>query len=496
MKLAPTLALLGLLALIFIAARSQRASVDWTALGVRVRPGPGAAVPRELAAAMQGWPEPNGSTSDAEAELGRLLFFDPILSGPNTISCATCHHPDLGFSDSLARSVGAAGEPLPRSAPTLWNSTFKPHLTWDGRAASLESQMVEGPLFDHTEMAADPIVLVEELQNTPDYARRFEELYGTVSLDTMAQAIAAFQRTLVSQNSAFDRYAAGDFYALTGAQRRGFEVFRSPVTNCVQCHTLPTFTTDEFKVVGVRDGELPFDPGRGGITGDPAEVGAFAVPTLRNVALTAPYMHNGIEVDLNWAISFYLNGGGDNLNVPRARLDPNLRPFNLDARGLADLEAFLISLTDESALPTVPAELPSGLAPIAPRDNPARQRVAEASALPPDGPRTHRVADGDSIQDAVDAAQPGDTILIAPGNYYEMLDVDVANLTLSGAGATLVGRAFTPTGIVIRNNDVTIEGLAIRGFAQFTLDVQGAHSIHLRNVTLDDTLVSGDLAVP
>ena len=496
MKLGPTLAVLGLLTAILVAARSQMGSVDLRALQVRVRPGPGLSVPPDLAAEMQQWPEPGGANSAAEAELGRLLFFDPILSGPNTISCATCHHPDLGLSDGLPRSVGAAGEPLPRSAPALWNSTFKPHLTWDGRATSLETQMLDGPLFDHAEMDADAEVLEDELRAVPEYAQLFEELYGEVSLDALSQAIAAFQRTLVSQDSAFDRYAAGDLYALTGAQRRGFEVFRGSTTNCIRCHTLPTFANEEFKVIGVRDDELPFDPGRGGITGDPADMGAFAVPTLRNVALSAPYMHNGVEVDLNWAISFYLNGGGDNQNIPLSRLDANIRPFNLTARELADLEAFLLALTDESALPAIPDSLPSGLEPIAPQANPARQRVQEAAALPPGPARTHHVTDRDSIQEAIDRARPGDTIIVDPGDYYETLDIDVANLTIVGEDAALVGRPFTPTGIVIRNNDVAIESLTVRGFAEHTIDVKGAHSLHLRNVILNDSVVSADLAQP
>ncbi len=312
-----------------------------------------------------------------------------------------------------------------------------------------------------------------------------------LTLENAASAIAAFQGTLVSRNSPFDRFAAGDFYALTGAQRRGFEVFRSPQTNCIECHELPTFRTDEFKVIGVRDDTGTFDPGRGGITARAEEVGAFAVPTLRNVALSAPYMHNGIEPDLNGAISFYLNGGGDNLNVPHSRLDPKLRSFNLPTRDLADLEAFLLALTDESASPAIPDEVPSGLAPVTPRVNPARAAVAAASALPEAAPRTHHVAPGESIQDAIDLARSGDTILVEPGKYYEALDIDVSDLTIRGDGATLLGRRFTPTGILVRNNDVTLEGLAIEGFGQYTIDVQGARGTRLERVTLNGATVSG-----
>ncbi|MGH2544084.1 MAG: cytochrome c peroxidase [Ardenticatenaceae bacterium] len=488
------LALVGLLAVILFAARVRASQVEGQInadLQVRVRPGEGAQVPPELAAMMQEWPEQGEPPSPAEIELGRLLFFDPILSGNNEVSCATCHHPDMGFGDGLAQAIGVSGVPLPRSAPSLWNVSLRSHFTWDGRAETLESQMLDGPIFHPDEMAEEPGRLLAELENNEEYARLFEESYGEVSLENVARAIAAFERTLISRNSPFDRYAAGDYYALTGAQRRGFEVFRGPETNCVKCHELPTFRTDEFKVIGVRDEAGEFDPGRGGITDREADIGAFAVPTLRNIALSAPYMHNGIEPALNGAISFYLNGGGDNLHIPRSRLDPDLQSFNVSTRDLEDLEAFLLSLTDESAVPAIPEEVPSSFAPVAPRSNPAREQIEESSALPPGEPRTHRVAANDSIQAAIDIARPGDTIVIEPGRYFETLDVDVEKLTIRGVGATLVGRRFTPTSIVIRNNDVTLVGLSIEQFGAYTIDVQGAHGTHLESVTLNGTTVSG-----
>ncbi len=344
--------------------------MDVGALGVRVERGDGARVPPELEALMQQWPEAPPPPSEAEVALGRLLFFDPILSGNNQISCASCHHPDLGFSDSLAHSVGVSGVALQRSAPSLWNVALREHFTWDGRATTLASQMLQGPFFHPDEMAESPELLLAELKGNAEYSRLFEEAYGEVTLDNLALAIAAFQQTLRSRDAPFDRYAEGDFYALTGAQRRGFEVFRSAETNCIQCHELPTFRTEAFKVIGVRDDTGTFDPGRGGITGREAEVGAFAVPTLRNVALSAPYMHNGIEPDLNGAISFYLNGGGDNVNVPRSRLDPDLRPFDIPTRALEDLEAFLLALTDESGRPTYPGAVAQRPAPPPPPRQP------------------------------------------------------------------------------------------------------------------------------
>lgn len=489
------LALIVGLVLILVLARARggaEGALDHRTLQLRVREGAGAQVPPELAEAMKGWPRVT-PPREGEVALGRLLFFDPLLSQNNQISCASCHHPDLGFSDGRRLSTGVSGVELPRSAPSLWNVAYRTSLTWDGRAASLTNQMLDGPLFHPDEMAEDPVALLAELKGNAEYGRLFAEQYGEVTLENMASAIAAFQQTLISQDSAFDRYAAGDFYALTGAQRRGFEVFRGSETNCIQCHELPTFTTEEFKVIGVNDGFLPFDRGRGAITGRVEEEGAFAVPTLRNVALSAPYMHNGIEPGLTEAISFYLNGGGDNLNVPNSRLDPDLHSFNLPTRQLRDLEMFLLALTDESALPAIPEALPSGLALPAPRENPARAIVEAAAALPRGEPRTHPVAAGESIQAAIDIAQPGDTVTIAPGRYFETLEIDVSDLRVEGAGVVLVGRAFTPTAIIIRNQNVTLVGLEVTGFRGYTLDVQGARGTRLEGVILNGQTVTATL---
>ena len=181
---------------------------------------------------------------------------------------------------------------------------------------------------------------------------------------------------------------------------------------CAECHELPAFDNEDFKIIGVDDGAQPFDPGRGGITGNPEELGAFAVPTLRNAALSPPFMHSGVEQNLNDVISFYLNGGGDNLNIPRAALDENLESFNLNNQGLTDLEMFLLALTDESRLPEIPESLPSGLEPVQPLENPVRAEVEAAAALPRGAPRTFEVALGESIQEAIDRAQPGDTVVV------------------------------------------------------------------------------------
>lgn len=481
--------LLPIVLLCFVACSNPNAGdPDWAALQVRIANAPAASVPADLAAEMQ-WqalPDPNPD----EVELGRLLFFDPLLSVDNTISCASCHHPDLGFGDGLGRARGVTQVPLRRSAMQLWNVGLKSHLTWDGRATTLEAQMLEGPFFHPDEMGNTPDEMMAKINANATYLQLFNRIYGGVEPGYAASAIAAFQRTLISTNSPFDRYAQGDFYALTGAQRRGFELFRGDETNCIQCHELPTFDTEEFKIVGVDDGAQPFDRGRGAITGNPQDDGAFAVPTLRNAALSPPFMHNGVEQNLNDAISFYLNGGGDNLNVPRSALDENLHSFNLNNRGLTDLEMFLLSLTDESRLPEIPTELPSGLAIIQPLENPIRAEVEAATALPLGDPRTFNVAVGEKIQDAIDRAQPGDTVIVAPGKYYETLDIDVANITIRAEGVELATRPFTPVAITTRNDNITLIGFILNDFPQYNLDRAGGVNLRLEGVTLNGEAVT------
>jgi cytochrome c peroxidase len=177
---------------------------------------------------------------------------------------------------------------------TLWNAAFNHRQFWDGRAADLEEQ-AEGPITHPDEMGQDPEELSRELEEIPAYVERFRAAFGVEGIDLakVTQAIASFERTLTSVNSAYDRYAKGDRGALTEAERRGLASFRSLRSRCFECHNLPTFANPEFKVVGVppRDGEEP-DRGRGEVVGA-AYDHAFKVPTLRNVALTAPYMHNG-----------------------------------------------------------------------------------------------------------------------------------------------------------------------------------------------------------
>src|SRR5262245_28389387 len=308
--------------------------------------------------------------------LGRLLYFDPVLSGANDISCASCHHPDLGFTDGRGLAMGkgghgvgparAGGAEIRRGAPTIWNAAYNHRQFWDGRAADLEEQ-ARGPITSSDEMDQKPEALVAELKAIPEYVRLFDEAFGgtagsAVTFDNVTRSIAAFERTLVSDRSRFDRYAAGDPAALSPQERRGLALFRSLKTRCFECHGFPTFASADFKVIGVPDlpGHAP-DRGRAETGAGAAYERAFKVPTLRNVARTAPYMHNGTFRTLDEVLDFYSKGGGRGAGLTLANQDDKIREFPLTASEKADIIAFLGALTDESRRPELPDRVPSGL---------------------------------------------------------------------------------------------------------------------------------------
>jgi cytochrome c peroxidase len=318
-----------------------------------------------------GLPAARDGFSPQQIDLGRYLFFDPLLSGDGTVSCASCHHPDLGFSDGRPRSVGIDGTQLRRAAPSLWNVAFLSSFFWDARAASLEEQML-GPLYDAREMGNSPQQLVADIGASETYRRLFREAYpGDDASPTLAQiyaAITAFQTTLISLNSPYDRYAHGYHDALTDDEKAGMNVFRSFVARCAECHTPPLFTNRQVAVIGVRDPEgMAFDPGAEAVTGNPGLRGGFKVPSLRNVAQTAPYMHSGAFASLRDAVEFYTLGRGHALPVEeRDRMtvhwhiwEPALTDDELDR-----LVDFLASLSDEAFKPQIPASVPSGLEPV------------------------------------------------------------------------------------------------------------------------------------
>lgn len=443
-------------------------------------------------------PWPSLPTPDPEqAALGRLLFYDPVLSGENDLSCASCHHPDLGFADGLALAQGAHGVSLRRSAPALWNVATADSLFWDGRAASLEEQMLS-PLQSADEMGADLNEMLAELRGIPAYVRLFDAAFADgITLDNVVAAIAAFQRTLISHNAPVDRFIAGDYDALTPAQRRGFELFRDPAVRCIECHTWPTFEDDKFHVLGVplADADHP-DVGRAEFVQESGARFAFRTPTLRNVVLSAPYMHNGSFDTLEAVIQFYEDGGGaPGIDV---RLDPELRGFRLTPQQDADLVAFLHALTDEpSEQIAIPDAVPSGLPVVQPQDSPARAQAAafraEAEALlQPRPPQTFRVAPGELIQAAIDRARPGDSIEVEPGTYRQALVVDVPGLTLrglvrGGERPWLDGQDVRPVAIVVRADDFTFEGFGVRGYLRAGVSAGSSEGFGSSDIVTDDS---------
>jgi parallel beta-helix repeat protein len=459
---------------------------------------------------------PAGEKAGERIELGRLLYFDPIVSGANDISCATCHHPDLGLTDGRALSMGkggrglgpdrAGGATIKRGAPTVWNAAFNHMQFWDGRAANLEEQ-ARGPITSDIEMAENPETLVSELKAIPEYSGRFDAAFGGqngsgVTFDNVVKAIAAFERTLTTNNSPFDRFVAGDTHALTDAQRRGFDLFRSGKTRCFECHGLPTFANRDFKIIGVPDTD-PAQPdfGRFEVTQGEGNKRAFKVPTLRNVALTAPYMHNGKFKTLEEVIDFYAGGGGPGKGVDTPHIDDKIRVFPITAEEKADLAAFLISLTDESNLPKFPDRVPSGLAVVPRLANPGREVAAKFNTGSPREqaeartPQAITVRAGESIQSAVRRAQAGDTIEVMPGVYHEMVTIDIDNITLKGVAGSarpvLDGRGQLSDAVIVTGNNFHIEGFDVRDYTANGIVVQNAHAPVFRDLVVDKTGLYG-----
>ncbi|MEE4110786.1 MAG: cytochrome c peroxidase, partial [Halieaceae bacterium] len=306
----------------------------------------------------------------------------------------SCHHPALGFSDGRGRAVGAAGTPLRRSAPTLWNVAFLRHLFWDARAENLEEQ-VQGPLYAPREMDNTPQRLLATLRGNATYRRLFRETFPAAEITTnqVYRALAAFQSSLISLNSRYDRYAHGDHDALTDREIAGLNVFRSFVARCAECHTPPLFTNQQVAVIGAPEPDgLPLDVGAEAVWASPKLKGGFKVPTLRNIATTAPYMHSGRFADLREAVAFY-NGGrghavpeGVELHIHWHIWEPRLREEELDR-----LVDFLGTLTDESFMPSIPERVPSGLAPIgvSPLAGDTRPGPGEAADGIPTGAMAH-----------------------------------------------------------------------------------------------------------
>jgi len=313
-------------------------------------------------------PKIHDGYSPQQIDLGRFLFFDPALSKDGSLSCASCHQPDKGFSDELDRSVGITGEKVERSSPSLWNVGFLNKLFWDARASTLEEQ-ASGPLFDAKEMGNTPQNLLATLNANEEYVRLFNQVYDNTTSITLTQvtsALSAFQASLISLNSRYDQYAHGYHEALTEKEITGLNVFRSFVARCSECHQPPLFTNDQIAVIGTPEPQgMAFDVGAQKTFSEAKLRGGFKVPTLRNITKTAPYMHSGKFDNLFDSIEFYTKGRGH--AVPKEQtlyLHWHIWEPDLSQGEIESIIDFLGALNDESLMPTIPTAVPSGLAPI------------------------------------------------------------------------------------------------------------------------------------
>ena len=275
-----------------------------------------------------------------KVELGRKLFFDKRLSRDRTIACASCHMPEKAFTNGERVAVGIHRRRGFRNIPTLFNRAYGSSQFWDGRAASLEEQALE-PIRNPKEMDMTLEELPKRLEEMPEYREAFETVFGEKPKPAnVAKAIASFVRTLLAANSPFDHFEHGEHNALSDQARRGLELFRGK-GNCIACHHGPNFTDEQFHNTGVawRDGRLT-DEGRFAVTGNERDRGAFKTPTLRELARTAPYMHDGSIATIEGVVDFYSEGGRQN-----PYLDPEIRPRHFTPEEKRALATFLRTLT-------------------------------------------------------------------------------------------------------------------------------------------------------
>ncbi|MGX5856429.1 cytochrome-c peroxidase [Dyadobacter jiangsuensis] len=282
---------------------------------------------------------------NTKEELGERLFSDPILSRGRAISCASCHIPQFAFADTAAFSIGDKGTRLTRNSPALTNLSGRTDFFWDGRAASLEEQAL-GPLATRDEMDLPVDQAVERLQKDDFYSAAFQRVFKTeVNTKNLIGAIAAFERTLETTDTPYDRYLDGDVHAMSAAAVRGRMLFIGKA-NCATCHSGEDFTADRFKSIGLFNGKELNDPGRFKVTRDSSHIGLFKVPGLRNVAVTAPYMHNAMFKTLREVVQYY-NTPDKFVRNPINR-DLSLgSALNLSDNEVDDIVAFLEALTDD-----------------------------------------------------------------------------------------------------------------------------------------------------
>ncbi len=301
-------------------------------------------------------PEDNPMTPE-KVELGKLLYFDKRVSSDGTVSCATCHDPQMAWAEHRATSEGITGEdghPLVggRNSPTVINAAYATSQFWDGRAATLEEQAV-GPVGNPIEMGSSMDNVVLSFNEIEGYRERFQQVFGTdVTEDGFAKAIAAFERTILSGNSPYDQYMAGDEDALNEAQKRGLTAFTD---YCAVCHAPPLFSNYQFHNAGVGVELDEPDPGRMDVTEEERDRGRFRVPMLREIEHTHPYFHNGSVETLEEAVAFMAKGGQDN---PNRSVQMRALEGQVSEQEVADLVEFLKALSGEFPIIDPPTEFP------------------------------------------------------------------------------------------------------------------------------------------
>jgi cytochrome c peroxidase len=298
---------------------------------------------------LQGLEDPNtyvpgdNPLTAQKVELGRILFFDKRLSKNNTIACASCHLAEKGFTDGMPVSTGINGLKGGRSAPASINRVYSQAQFWDGRAATLEDQSI-GPFINPVEHGfASHDEMVAKMKQIPGYRKAFQEVFGRdIQIQDVGRAIASFQRTILSGNSPADRFDLGlDERAISEAAQHGLILFREKA-RCTKCHSGFNFTDEKFHNIGIGWDTNTVDLGRYMETNNPEEIGAFKTPTLREIARTAPYMHDGRFKKLEEVVDFYNKGG-----VKNPHQDNLIIPLELTEQEKHDLVEFLRTLNGE-----------------------------------------------------------------------------------------------------------------------------------------------------
>jgi cytochrome c peroxidase len=296
-------------------------------------------------------PSPLANPSDSLKriiDLGKALFFDTRLSGSGKISCATCHQPELNWTDGKEKSVGHEGAITKRNSPTIQNSWFYNRLFWDGRSKDLQDQAF-GPINSETEMHSEMHDVMRKLSKSKDYKKMFKDAFGSDDIDPfiMTQAIATFEKTITSSETKFDKFLKGDKAALTNSELRGLHIFRTKA-KCMNCHHGPLLTDNQFHNNGFhQNGDPATDKGLYQVTHKTEDIGKFKTPSLRDVMRTGPWMHHGLIKNMEEVVAHYQKGG-------MAGADTLIQPFSLTRKEQGDLINFLKALS----APPVPFQKP------------------------------------------------------------------------------------------------------------------------------------------